>query len=437
MRIMSKIFTNAQWIIVCRIVRALIQLVVGMLSARYLGPTNYGLVDYAAAITAFALPVMQLGMDSVLVQEYLEHPDKNGQIMGTQLVMNLFSALVCMAGVTAFVAVANPGETVTITVCVLYSTSLLFQAVEMLQYWFQAKLLSKYSSMAMLCAYLAVSAYKIYLLVSGKSVYWFALSHAVEYGATGILLLAAYHKVGQQKLHFSWSLMGKLFAKSKHYILAMLMVVVYNRVGSILITQMHGEQENGYYATAVACTCITGFVFTAIIDTARPVVLESRKRSQEAFEKNVSRVYAMTTWLALAQSVGITLFAGLIIRILYGADYLPAVPVLQILIWNSAFSYMGYVRNIWILGEEKHSYLWIINLCGAVVSVVLNLGLIPIWGACGAALASVLVQIFTNFIMGFLLKPIRQNNKLLLQGMNPKLLVELGKNLLENRKETL
>lgn len=419
----NKIFQNAKWIIGCKIVQSLIQLVVGMLSARYLGPSNYGLINYASAVVAFFIPVMQLGLQSTLVQEYVDRPGREGETLGTSLVMNLVSSVACIIGVTAFAMVANRGERTTILVCALYSVSMFFQAIEMLQYWFQAKLLSKYSALAMLCSYVVVSAYKIYLLASGKSVYWFALSHAVEYGVTGLLLLGAYRKAGIQKLRFSFRAAKEMFAKSKHYIAAMLMVVVYNSTGNVLLKLLIGEAENGYYSAALTCANVTAFVFNAIIDTARPVVLESRQKSQAAFEKNVSLVYGLTTWLSLAQSVGFTLFAGLIIRILYGDSYLPAVPVLQILVWNTAFSYMGYVRNIWLLAEEKHKNLFIINLCGALTNLALNACLIPRWGACGAAFASVLTQIVTNFIMGFILKPIRPNNRLLLRGLDPRQLI--------------
>lgn len=432
----DRIFQNTKWIIGCKILQSLIQFVIGMLSARFLGPGNYGLINYAASITAFAIPVMQLGLQSTLVQEYVSNPEKEGQIIGTHLVMNMVVSAACMIGVTSFAAVANPGEKTTVMVCALYSFSLFFQAIEMLQYWFQAKLLSKYSSLAMLCSYVVVSAYKIYLLVSGKNVFWFALSHAVEYGSTGILLLIVYRKVGTQKLEFSVDLMKAMFSKSQHYIVAMLMVVVYGRIGNVFLKQFVGVAENGYYAAAVTCNCISSFVFLAVIDTARPVILESKKRSQEVFEKNISRVYGMITWLSLAQSVCFTVFAKLIIQLLYGEAYLPAVPVLQIMVWNTAFSYMGYVRNIWILGEEKHSYLWMINLGGAITSIGLNFLLIPTWGACGAALASVVTQIFTNVIMGYILKPIRRNNALLLKGLNPRLLVEMIPKLVQRGKDS-
>ena len=52
---------NASWIIVCRIIQSLISLVIGMISARYLGPSNYGVITYVSSVVAFALPIMQLG----------------------------------------------------------------------------------------------------------------------------------------------------------------------------------------------------------------------------------------------------------------------------------------------------------------------------------------------------------------------------------------
>lgn len=421
----NKTIHNAQWIIGCKIIQSLLQMVVGMLSARYLGPSNYGLISYASSIVAFVVPVMQLGMRSTLVQEYVVSPEKEGQIMGTSLALNLLSAVACIVAVTCFAAVTSAGSAVTVAVCAIYSVQLIFQAIEMLQCWFQAKLLSKYSSLAMLGAYVAVSAYKIFLLATQKSVYWFAFSHSVEYCVIGAAMIAIYKKLGVQRLSFSWELAKDLFSRSKYYILASMMVTIFQNTSHVLLKLMVGDAQNGFYAAAATCGSVAQFVFMAIIDTARPVVLESRQKSQTAFEKNMSRIYSVIVYLAFAQTICFVLLAQPIIRILYGQDYLAAVPVLRILVWNSAFSYMGVVRNIWILGEEKHSVLWIINLYGAIASVVLNTLMIPSWGACGAAFASVLTQIFTNFILGFLMPSIRPNNKLLLKGLNPKLLWEL------------
>jgi O-antigen/teichoic acid export membrane protein len=158
----------------------------------------------------------------------------------------------------------------------------------------------------------------------------------------------------------------------------------------------------------------------AIIDSFRPVIFESKKRDYRAFEQNMSLLYSVVIYLGLAESVALTVLAHPVVSILYGKDYLPAVPILQILVWYTAFSYMGSVRNIWMLAEGKQKYLWIINLSGASLNVIGNFILIPILGAAGAALASVATQIFANYVLCIVMKPIRPTAGLIWSSLNPK-----------------
>ena len=416
----KQVFNNAKWIIVCKIAQSVIQLIIGMLCARYLGPFNYGLINYASSIVAFALPIMKLGFDAILVYELVESPEKEGEIMGTSLAMNLFSSLVCMLCVFAFVSVANYGETTTILVCLLYSVSLIFAALEMAQYWFQYKLLSKYSSIVMLIAYAIASIYRFYLLVTGKSVYWFALTNAIEFSIIGISLIVIYHKKGTQKLTFSLTRGKKMLSRSKHYILAALMLVVVQSTDHIMLTEMVGKTENGYYSAAITCATMAQFVYMAIIDSYRPLILTNKKSNVAAYERSISSLYGIITYMALIQGVIFTIFAPLIVGILYGEAYTATISVLRILVWYISFAIMGTVRNVWLLAEEKQKYLWIINLSAALFNIVLNAFTIPLWGASGAAFASLLTQFFANFVLGFIMKPIKENNKLLLRGINPK-----------------
>jgi O-antigen/teichoic acid export membrane protein len=400
-----------------------------MLSARYLGPSNYGLINYAASIVAFALPIMKLGFDATLVYELVESPDQEGEIMGTALLLNTVSGIVCIFGVTSFAAAANPGDMEALLICVLYSLSIFFAALEMIQYWFQYKLLSKYSSVVMLISYIVVSAYKIFLLATGKSVYWFAVSHSVEYAIIGFCLIAIYFFNGGQKLHFSLDRAKQMFSKSKHYILASLMVVVIQNTDHVMLTSMIGKEENGLYSAAITCVTVFQFVYVAIVDSFRPYILSEKKSDQASYERNISRVYSITTYLAIAQGVVFFIFARLIILVLYGSEYLAAASILRILVVYFIFSVMGLVRNIWILAEGKQKYLWIINLTGALINVVLNAVTIPMWNACGAAMASLITQFITNFVLGFVVGVLRPNNKLLVQSLNPKFLLQETKSI--------
>ena len=416
----SRVIKNAGWIIGCKIVQSLLNLIIGMISARYLGPSNYGLITYAASIVAFAVPIMQLGLSKTLVLDLIERPDKEGTVLGTAVFMNAVSAVACIALVSGYLFVVDSDEPTTILVGVLYSFSLLFQAAELFQYWFQAKLLSKYTSIASLFAYIAVAVYKIMLLVSGKSVFWFAISNSIDYALISVTLLVIYLKIGKQRLSVSLSLGREMLKRSKHYIVSAMMVAIFQQTDRIMLKLILNQTETGYYSAAIACVGVTGFVFLAIIDSFRPEILEAKRHNTEHYEEEICTLYSIITYLALMQCIVMTVLAKPIVLVLYGSAYSASVVPLRIAVWYSTFSYYGPVRNIWILAEGKQKYLWIINLSGVVMNVTLNAILIPVSGATGAAIATVITQFFTNVIIGFILKPIQYNNKLMFLGLNPK-----------------
>ena len=426
----KKVISNVKWVVICKAAQSILQLVIGMLSARYLGPSNYGLINYAKSIVAFAVPFMNLGLNATLVKEIIEKPEQEGQIMGTSLVMGMVSSLVCISSVYGFVSIANAGEQQTILTCLLYSLSMFFQAIELIQYWYHSKLQSKYCSIMMLITYVVVSAYKFYLLIAEKSVYWFAVAYSIEYGIIGISLLLIYQKQGTQKLRFSSSLIRPLIAKSYPYIWAAMMVTVFQNTDHIMLKLMCGNTQNGYYTAALTCISVCQFVFTAIIDSMRPVIVSYKKEKSPEYEECISRLYCIITYLAILQGIAFSVLTKWIVYILYGVEFMEAVPVLRILAWQVPFSFMGKIRNVWILAEEKQNCLWKINLLGALLNVAINYLLIPIWGAGGAAAASLLTQIFTNYLLGFVYLPIKHNGILLMKGISPKCLI----NVLANSK---
>ena len=432
----NKVFKNATWIIACKIVQSLLGLVVSMFSARYLGPAGYGLINYAASIVAFVAPVMQLGLNSVMVQEIINSPEKEGETLGTALVMNTCSAVFCVLGIVGFVSVANRGETETLIVCALYSVLLIFQALEMVQYWFQAKLKSKYVSVVALIAYTVMSAYKIFLLISKAKVYWFALSQAIDYMVIAVVLLVIYKKIGTHKFRFSTDAMKRMWKKSRHYIISSLMVTIFEQTDRIMLKIMLGDMETGYYSSAVTCAGITSFVFAALIDSFRPSIFEAKKTSEEGFQKNMTRLYSVIIYLSLAQCLVISFGAPLIIRLLYGEAYMPAASALRIVVWFKTFAYLGSVRNIWILAENKQKYLWILNLSGALMNIALNFALIPVWGILGASVSSLVTQMFTNVIMNMLVRPIRENNRFMWKSLNPKVLLDMVRSLRKKPSQT-
>ncbi len=426
----NKVVKNAGWIIGCKIVQSILSLVIGALTARYLGPSNYGVINYAASIVAFMTPVMQLGINLILVNELVNNPQEEGKILGTSLTLNFISGLISCGVIFVFVSIMKSEEPIVQLVCVLYSLVLLAQAMEMVSYWFQAKLLSKYVSVVSIVAYVVISAYKLYLLITEKSIAWFAVSQAIDYLLIALILMVVYRKLGGAKYEFSITVARRLWGRGKYYIISSMMVTSFVQIDKVFIEMYLDSAQVGLYSAAVVCSGIANFVFTAIIDSARPSIFAAKKGNQDDYEQKVKLLFSIVVYLGIAQGIVLMIAAPWVISILYGSDYAASVDALRVLGWVTVFSTIGSVRNVWILAEEKQKHLWIVNLLGACFNIVGNIVLIPIMGVVGTAVVSLTTQVFTNVVTGIIVKPLSHYNFLLLSSLNPKELVRTVKQLL-------
>lgn len=412
----NRVLCNAGWIISGRLGNKLLAFVVSVLTARYLGPGNYGLVNYALTLTTFFASLCTLGIPSVIVKEFLDHPEKAGTTLGTALVCQAASSFLSALIILGFVSIADAGERETIVVVALSTVGLLFQVFDTVRYWFQSRLQSKYYVGASLAAYAAVSLYKIVLMVLGKSVYWFALANSVDYIVLAIVLVWIYRRLGGPRMGFSRRRAGEILRKSSHFIAAGLMVSVYASTDKFMLKQMLDEASVGYYALASSLSVTWAFVLTAFIDSFYPGIVEAFQRDRTLYERKNRQLYAVVFYACVVMSLLISAAAGPIVRILYGEAYLPAVTPLRIVVWYTAFSYLGVARNAWMVCEDGQKYLVYIYFGAAVINVALNWIMIPHWGASGAAAASLLTQAATIALPAFL-KPLRPNVKLMLDAV--------------------
>jgi len=405
------------WLIGGRVMQMVLSLFVGVLSARYLGPSNYGLISYGFSLVNFFMSFCTLGINSVIIKDFFDHPEEQGQAIGSAILMRALASFcsgILVVGVSFFM---DYGDWNTVIVVVLCSVSLLFHVLDTLKYWFQAQYKSNVTAIAIFIAYVATSAYKVVLLILKKNVFWFAFATSVDYIVFGILLLIFYKKSNGPKLSFSWKKGKSLLRKSYHYILSGMLVAIYGQTDKLMLKQMLDEAAVGYYATAVAVCGMWTFVLTAIIDAMYPTIVQSFKQDQKLFERKNRQLYAIVFYISVFVSVMFLIFGDLGIKILYGDAYMPAVMPLKIITWYTAFSYFGVARNVWMVCNEKQKHLKYMYVLAAIMNVALNLIFIPMWGPSGAAFASLITQIFISIVLPYCIKELRPNAKLMLEAI--------------------
>ena len=412
----SKVTRNASWIIAGRVYHMVLAFVVGLLTARYLGPNNYGLINYAATYTSFFASFCTLGINSVIVKNFVDHPDEEGETVGSAIILRTISSVLSVVMMMCITFIADNGEKTTNIVVFLCGIGVIFQVMDTLDYWFQSRLESKYSAFATVISYTVVSIYKVWLLVTGKSVEWFAVSTSIDYLVVAIILLIVYKKRNGPRFSCSMRKAKELFKSSYHFILAGLMVSIYGITDKFLLKQLLNEAEVGYYSTAVSLCNTWVFLLTAIIDSLYPVILQSFN-NKELFERKNKQLYSIVFYISVSVSILFSVLATPVVRILYGKAYIAAAAPLRIITWYTAFSYLGVARNAWIVSYNKQNYLKYLYIGAAITNVVLNVIMIPLWGASGAAFASLLTQISTILVFPALIKDLRPNVKLMVDAI--------------------
>lgn len=413
----NKVVKNAGWIIGGRLANKLLAFLVGILTARYLGPNNYGLINYAAAYTTFFASLCTLGINSIIIKNFVDHPDEEGKTIGTSLLLRAASSFLSAVMIVGIVCFVDGDEPLTIAVVALSSIGLIFQIFDTLNYWFQSRLQSKFSTIASLISYIVVSAYKIILLVCGKNVMWFAVASSLDYIVLSAFLLIAYFADGGKRFSFSFSKAKELLKSSSSFIVSGIMVSIYASTDKLMLKQMLDESSVGHYSLASSISVTWAFLLTAVIDSVYPEIVRAYGTDKRGYERKNRQLYSIVIYVSVIMSSLICIFARPIVGILYGDSYLPAVQPLRIIVWYTCFSYLGVARNAWIVCENLQKYLKYLYMSAAVINVVLNFFLIPIWGASGAAFASLVTQMSTTVLLPALIRPLRPNAKLMMEAV--------------------
>ena len=400
---------NSGWMIVQQLYNMLLQLVVGSLSARYLGPSNYGLINYGASIISFFSIICRLGLDSVIINEMIKRPEKRGTYLGSALVMRLSTSIASLFCIMGIVRILEPDNPALYIITGLQSFAVILQSYEVFSYWFQLNLRMKYVSIATMIAQTIVGVWRIVLLATNASVYFFAFSSSIQYLVCGSVVIFFFFKEKSGiKLSFSKNDSQLLFKNSYHFIISGLAVTFYSQIDKIMIGKSLDSVEVGIYTAAATIATMWEFVPNALINSARPLIIELREKDYNKYIMRFQQLLLAITGLSVLVGVGVTLLGKIAIMILYGQQYIEATAPLSILIWSTGFAMIGTTRGIWIVAEGYNKYTKYYIFIGAAVNFILNLIFIPVWGITGAAITTLISQITVAFISPLFFKKARR-----------------------------
>lgn len=397
---LRRILANSGWMMGEQVLRLLVGVGMSAWTARVLGPAKFGELSYAMAFAAVFGVVATLGLNRILVREMVAaagRPDRIRQLMNTAFAMRL-GAATGVYGLCLLAAWVSSDRQ--LLLIALVAGGYFFSAADCVELYFQSRVQARTTARARLVAFACVTMVRAALLLSEASLPAFAALVLLDYAGAALALHWAYrHRgLGFDQHHPDWKLARQLLTESWPEIIAGFGGLLFLRMDQIMLQHLSGPEAVGTFAVAARLSEAWYFIPSAIIASSFPNIVASRAVNPDQYLRRLQLMMAGLCALSYAAVLAAFLLGEPVIRLLYGPAYQASAAILLVHIWCGLFVSMGLASGSWIMAERRVRLNLYRNLAGLAANLVLNLMLIPRFGALGAAYAT-LMSLFVAYML--------------------------------------
>ncbi len=396
---MKTIVINALWLMLERVSLSLSGIFVSIYVARYLGPAQFGTLNYVLATLAIVVPLVQLGADSVLFNRIARRPGSGIRLMLASMRLRRQLFLLVGAPLLAWNVYSQPLATQLMTLLLLVSAY--FSIQDVYKIYYDARLRSKRNTWINNLALLLSILCRLGLVSASLPLVWFAVPYLIGSVVPYLVRHWLFHREQPALSAVSRRLAGRysryLLNVGLPLAISSLSIVIYTRIDQIMLGNLLDDRAVGWYSAATTLSQGWVFVPMALITSLMPGIASCREVQEQEYRIRV--LYVLVLALALPMLSIAAWFAWPIINLLYGAAFHQAADILAICTLTSLFSVLGTVsyRNIVLLAGYR--FIAIKMPLVALANVLMNLMLIPHYGLGGAAVSTLLAEFLSFFVL--------------------------------------
>jgi len=381
-------------LLIGQIVSLGIAAVYGIVLARYLGVTGFGLLSTAIAFTTVFAPFTSLGLSTLATREVARDKSLASKYLGNLIIIEiaLASGTFCLIALVAYV-LRYPPETITLiyilalsVVCggftaIFYS---LFQAFERMQY----------QSLGLILSTGATCVVVIWGITAGLGVVWFAFAYFVGSLAVTIYSLIVYStKFSQPHIEIDLKFWKRILPEALPFALSGLFTTIYFYIDSVLLSVMKGADAVGWYNAPYRLIMVLLFVPTVISTAVFPAMSRFHATANDSFRLIYKRYFKYMAIVSVPLGIGTTLLASQIITFIFGVPYENSAIALQILIWATVFIFLTAAFLRLFETSIRQMMGTKITAVGMVENVTLDIILIPRFSYVGTSIATAATEL--------------------------------------------
>jgi O-antigen/teichoic acid export membrane protein len=405
----KKVLSNLVWAVAGKTVNLAGTLVLGIIVARYLGPEQYGLMNYVFSYVFLFQVLACFGLDNIEIREEAKGSTPYTTVIGTAFWIKAAAGAACI-GLSVLTAVLIGEDSFTVTLIALYSTYIVFNAFVVIRNYFTSIVENKYVVMSEIFRTFAGIGIKVVLLLLDCSLIWFVAAFAFDWLLLAGGYVSAYrNRVGSlREWRFSMPCAKYMLKESLPLLITNAAVIIYQRIDQVMIGQLLPNKANvGYFSVAAKFVEVMIFIPATLANTISPVLVRLRSSDPDSYRSKSQHFMNVSLWLSIIISALVSLVSYWVILLTFGEAYLPAVAILQVLSFKTAASALSNTAGAMLVVEGLQKWVFFRDILGCLACVALNYWLLPRYGAIAAAFVAIIANLVAGYVADALIPAYR------------------------------
>ncbi len=368
------------------------------LAARELGVDDFGVFSWAFAIGMLANSFVVWGFDIIQVRDGSKDPARVPVILANILAMRVVMGAVALAVVMAVTwndPESTPAVMFLVTVACLVDTVNDSVRAAAAAYRKLAMFSKHLVIQRLLTATLAVAA-----LLAGGGLLAFSAAYCVGtiLGVVWILGVATRMGAPIKWGNLSWHDMKWLLKESKVLGIFTIVNMAVFRIDTVMLGSLGSVAEVGYYAVAYKMFETVLFIVWSVARVATPEIASATvvRRARRTYETAVaSALSVMTPYVVV-----LILSGGAVAALIFGSDYEQGAEAATAWLGVALIPYtVQYLSGSAVIARGHNVTVLVGSVTALIVNVGLNVWLIPIYGAAGAAFATMVTLLAQGAVL--------------------------------------
>lgn len=380
-----------------------IQFVIGVLLARVLSPSDYGMVGMLAIFTAISQTLINSGFSTAIVRK----TDRTQTDLSTAFWFNIGVGIVLyfilfFSGplIARFYNVPLLADLIKVTAITLIFNSLCIVQ----QALFTIKMDFKTQAKISVSSSLTTGVIGVVMAYNGFGV-WSIVWPGVFGGALRCILMWVFSKWRPDKI-FSKASFKDLFSFGSKLLLSGLIDTTYNNIYPIIIGKKFSATDLGYYSRADGYSQLPATSITGVLQRVTFPMLCEIQNDMSRLEHVYRQLLRLSAFVVFPAMIGLAALAEPLIRFMITDKWLMCVPYLQIL----CFSLMWYpihAINLNLLQVKGRSDLFLkLEIIKKIIGILTIIIAVPfgiMWMCVGRIITSILCLAVNTYYTGKLI----------------------------------